>query len=96
MSKQPLLRGWFLNQKYPFLFAGVLLMASGTVVSDSSALANKSVDAIAICKSAGAKSEGNPQSPKCRASNTRNLGNRPPRQSLSDSLELDYENLRAS
>lgn len=44
MSKQPLLRGWFLNHKYPFLFAGVLLMASGTVVSDSSALANKSVE----------------------------------------------------
>lgn len=46
MSKQPLLRGWFHNQKYQFLFAGLLLIASGTVVSDSSALANKSVERL--------------------------------------------------
>jgi hypothetical protein len=41
MSKQPFPRRWFQTRPYQFLVASVLVMASGTVVSDSSALANK-------------------------------------------------------
>jgi hypothetical protein len=41
MSKQPLPRGWFHNKKYQFALAAALLMASGSVVSDSAALADR-------------------------------------------------------